>query len=496
MSSSAFKPFATTGTEAQQLLQSHELTSVQLVEQCLAQIEQHEAHLNALISVAPRHLLISAAEALDMERVEGRVRGPLHGIPIILKDNFITSSELGMTTTAGCWALASAKSSRNSAMAQTLLDGGMIILAKANMTEFAGMKVMSKMMPGWSAYGGQTFSAYVPNIEPNETLLGHSAPGGSSTGSAVGVAAGYAPLAIGAETVGSIVTPASRAALYAIKPTVGIVDTTGAYCLTDFYDSAGPMAKSTRDLIPVCELLLNRKITVEGELDMDDLKVGFLDPRKWTLTEEICRQHDGTAEEMVERYEECLAGLRKSGCNATYPVTLAAEAALLVNGQSIVKPVAFWEFKNICIPRFLSFFDESPVRTLGELIKYNEKHKEKAMPEPVTGQDDLIQAEAETFDQDHVAFLRAKGREVAQHALDDAFEQQGIDMIAAPTDSSLCVYAAQAGYPLATMPLGQLSYNNRPFGLCMVAKAGREESLLRFMAFYEECTPARPIPHL
>ncbi|KAI1290544.1 amidase signature domain-containing protein [Xylaria venustula] len=493
---SAFNPLVTTGTETQKLLQSRELTSVQLVEQCLARIEQHETHLNALISVAPRDVLISAAEALDRERVEGSVRGPLHGIPIILKDNFVTSSELGMTTTAGCWALASVKSSRNSAVAQTLLDAGMIILAKANMTEFAGMKVMSKMMPGWSAYGGQTISAYVPNIEPDETLLGHSAPGGSSTGSAVAVAAGYAPLAIGAETIGSIVTPASRAALYAIKPTVGIVDTTGAYCLTDFYDSAGPMAKSTRDLVPVCELLLNRKITVGVKLDLDDLAVGFLDPRKWTLTEDMCRQHEGTAEEMVERYEDCLAGLRKSGCKAKYPVTLAVESALLVSGESIIRPVAFSEFKNICIPRFLSFFDEPLVRTLGELIKYNEDHKDKAMPEPVTGQDDLIQAETETFDHHHVTFLKAKGREAAQHALDDAFELQGVDMIAAPADSSLCVYAAQAGYPLATMPLGQLSYNGRPFGLCMVAKAGREESLLRFMAFYEECTPARPIPLL
>ncbi|KAI1263472.1 hypothetical protein F5Y18DRAFT_429160 [Xylariaceae sp. FL1019] len=182
-----------------------------------------------------------------------------------------------------------------------------------------------------------------------------------------------------------------------------------------------------------------------------------------------------------------------AGCSLCYQAysPMAKSARDLVSVCELLLNLS--QFKNTCIPRFPSFFGEAPVLTLGELIEYNEDHNEKAMPEPVTGQDNLIQAETGTFDQNHVSFPRAKGRDIAQHTLDDAFEQQGVDMIAAPADSSLCVYAAQAGHPLATMPLGQLSHSGRLFCLCMVAKAGREESLLRFMGFYEECTPARPI---
>ncbi|KAK0655603.1 amidase signature domain-containing protein [Cercophora newfieldiana] len=216
-----FDPFITNAADLQELLRQGIITSVRIVEEYLRQIDRHESSVNSFIAIAPRDGLLRIAARFDEERGRGDVRGPLHGLPIVLKDNFITADDLGMGTTAGSWALVGAKAKHNSVIAQKLIDAGLIILGKTNMTEFAGMK-MTMMMPGRSAYGGQTLSPYVGPIEEGETLLGHSAPGGSSTGSAVAVASGFTPLAMGTETIGSIITPASRVALYALKPTAGI----------------------------------------------------------------------------------------------------------------------------------------------------------------------------------------------------------------------------------------------------------------------------------
>ncbi|CDM34983.1 Amidase [Penicillium roqueforti FM164] len=185
----------TNAVDLQRLLDENKTTSAQDVEEYLAQIDRYEPALNALISPAPRDKVLATAKAL-------------------LKDCFVTASELGMSTTAGSYAFVGAKASKNGAITQRLIDAGLIILGKANMTEFAGMK-MTMMMPGWSAHGGQTLSPYTP--------------GASSTGSAVAVAAGFSPLAMATETIGSIVTPSTRAGLYSLKPTTGVQDTTGLY---------------------------------------------------------------------------------------------------------------------------------------------------------------------------------------------------------------------------------------------------------------------------
>ncbi len=171
-------------------------------------------------------------------------------------------------------------------------------------------------MPGWSAYGGQTLSPYVGRLEIGEKVLGHSvsdclyyflllsssptkSPGGSSTGPAVAVASGFSPLSIGTETIGSIMVPASRAALYAIKPTVGSINIKGIFSLSAMYDSAGPMAKSPADLVPVMEILLGRPFSSAIQKDWNGLSIGFVDPTAWNLDEAMCRQFEGTAEEMV-----------------------------------------------------------------------------------------------------------------------------------------------------------------------------------------------------
>ncbi|XWW97643.1 hypothetical protein V2A60_005628 [Cordyceps javanica] len=490
MSQPLFNPQTTNALELAQLLSRGRITSVEIVQTYLAQIEQHNPGLNALISQPPRENVLRAAARLDREREDGKLRGPLHGIPVILKDCFTTASDLGMSTTCGSLALVGARAPKNSAIVQRMLDGGLIILAKSNMTEFCGMK-MTYMMPGWSAHGGQTLSPYVRVIEKDEKILGHSAPGGSSTGSGVSVSAGFAPLAMGTETIGSIITPASRNALYGLKPTVGAQDATGMFTMTEFYDSPGPMAKSAADVRVLAGLLLGKDFDAPDVGSWEGLPVGIVDPRLWTLDESMCRQHPGTAENMVEEYETMVETLRGSGCSLQYPFALPD-----LSGFPDTISLAHWEFNNICLPKFLEAFDDFPIRSVKDIVQFNQDHKEQAMPEPYTEQNDLIKAmnsnePAETVDEIK-ATLRAKARGV----LDTAFDEAAVRVLVGTCDSAFCVHAAAAGYPVCVVPLSTLRYNGRPFGVCGIARGGDEEALLRFMAAYEAAMPGRAVPVL
>ncbi|EHK18330.1 uncharacterized protein TRIVIDRAFT_68353 [Trichoderma virens Gv29-8] len=489
MPSAPFNDVLTTNAvDMQRLLADNQTTSVQIVQQYFEQIDRHEPVLNALISPAPRDQVLRVAAALDEERSNGNIRSAFHGIPIVLKDTFVTASSLGMSTTAGSWAFAGAKSTKNSVIAQMLINAGLIIIGKANMTEFAGMK-MTMMMPGWSSYGGQTLSPYVGKIEDNETLLGHSAPGGSSTGSAVAVAAGFSPLAMGTETIGSIVTPSTRAGLYALKVTNGVMDTTGVYTMTDFFDSVGPMAKSSADVRIIAEILLKRSFSSADLGTWKGLSVGFLDPNVWKMAKEMCPPHEGTAEQMVEDYEDTIKLLQKDGRSLKYPIKIADVDELTVDGEQAIMPIA-------CILRFIDSFEECPVKSAEDIVKFNKDNSEKAMPPPYTEQNDLEKSLGCNDDPEKIEGLRNELRHVARQIVNTAFDTQGVNLIVAPGDSSLCIHAAAAGYPIATAPIGQLRYNGRPFGLCILARENQEELLLRFMAAYEAVAAPRPVPNL
>ncbi|KUL84917.1 hypothetical protein ZTR_07885 [Talaromyces verruculosus] len=488
-----FDVLTTTAVDLQHLLTQQKLTSVQILESYFAQIDRHEPFLNALISPAPRDKVLAIAAALDAKRKTSGSRSPFHGIPIVLKDSFVTASELGMSTTAGSTVLIGSVASKNGAIVQRLIDAGLIVLGKGNMTELAGMK-MTMMMPGWSAHGGQTLSPYVGKMEENEKLLGHSAPGGSSTGSAVSVAAGFAPLAMGTETIGSIVTPSTRAALYALKPTIGIQDSTGLYCMTEFFDSPGPIAKSAADVHVLTEILLGRKfdLPVESESNIwEGIEVGFLDPKVWKMADDFCTQFEGTAEQMVDEYEETVSNLRNHGCSLKYPISLKDTSAL-----KGILAIAYWDFKNICIPAFIESFDECPISSVADIVRYNKENHEIALPAPFTEQNDLESAINNTETKQNIDKLKHDLRSTARQILNGAFDEYQVSLIAAPGDSPLCIHAAAAGYPIATVPIGQLRYNKRPFGLCIIAKANEEEMLLRFMSAYEKVAKPRPVPNL
>jgi amidase len=296
-----FDPLAATAGELQELLQDGKLTSVDIVDVYLKQIEKHNHNglkLNAIISVAPRDILVKRAERLDQERRNGATRSPLQGIPIVVKDSIITDVKLGMPTTNGSLAYKVARATRNAECIERLVQAGMIILGKANLTEASGMKSPS-MTPGWSPAGGQTQTPYVfPSNREGDKILGNSRPGGSSSGSAMAVAAGFAPLALGTEAVGSLITPANRAALYGLKLPPGVSPNDGIFGISETFDGVGGMAKSADDLKMLTALLMGQSASAQS-LAEESLSVGFVDPREWQLPEAICAPDELDAKQMV-----------------------------------------------------------------------------------------------------------------------------------------------------------------------------------------------------
>lgn len=207
----------------QKLFGNGSLQSVDLIAAYTAQIRKHDDHLHAMLSMPSMECLLGIAQALNQERLNGHLRGPLHSTPIIIKDNIATHPSLGMNTSTGSLALLNSRPCKNAKIIDMLISAGVVIFGKANLSELANYK--GRMIPsGRSSVGGQTQSAYVRGgLDPNDNKDSHSSPSASSTGSAVAVSAGYAPVSIGTETDGSLVCPAGRAALYTIKPTIGLV---------------------------------------------------------------------------------------------------------------------------------------------------------------------------------------------------------------------------------------------------------------------------------
>ncbi|KXL51266.1 hypothetical protein M433DRAFT_150871 [Acidomyces richmondensis BFW] len=374
-----------TASEAQKLLTSGMITSVDLIEAYLTQIERHNhsgLHLNALISVAPRDALLDRARHLDFERQAGRTLGALHGIPFITKDVFVTHPSMGMPTTAGAPCFRSAKAKRTAPLLQHLMDNhGMILLGKANLTEFCGLK-MPMLTPGWSAAGGQTQNPYIfGGLVKGEKILGHSSPGGSSSGSAVGVAAGFAPLSIGTEVCGSLITPANRAGVYALKCGLGEVDDRGSWKYTDCIDHVGAMAKGAEDLAAFTAALMQRPRPFEVGGGFEGMKVAFTDPKIWRLSADYSDWPGDTRQQMERGFAEVVSKIRELGADVSENVELSpAEHLFKHEGKSVFYEISFYQIKKTYIQNFIAEFSECEVQCLEDIIKYNEVHKDECLP--------------------------------------------------------------------------------------------------------------------
>ncbi|KAH0194789.1 amidase signature enzyme, partial [Aureobasidium melanogenum] len=489
-----------TATEAQKQLQKSAITAVDLVEACLDQIARHNhagLHLNALISVAPRDKLIAAATKLDAERQAGRSKGPLHAIPIVLKDCILTSTQtLGLPTTLGCPCFAAATCLQNSPLVDRLLDAGLLIIGKANLTELCGLK-MRPNTPGWSAHGGQTQNPYIfGGLEKNGKFIGNSSAGGSSSGSGASVASGFAPLALGTQTGGSVILPANRAGLYALVCGHGTVPTQGNYCLSQEIDCVGAMAKSALDVNQLASVIMGKEIPFELEEDCSfrGMRVGFLDPKVWHLPgNDYCNFPGDTRLQIETAFIEASIKIDSLGANIRNDLELSLPGKNFeIQGKSLGYEHCMQRLQSGDFTAFAAQYQDSEVRTLEQMVAWNADHSKISMPLDHPCQDELIDLLNNTSTPGEGQEWRCELMKQGKAGLDP--------LLFIPQQQVSFLYLADhinIGYPIACAPLGMMAYseeNQRPFGLCLVASRGGEHTLLRFLRAFELTFPPRPLP--
>ncbi|KAL6719943.1 hypothetical protein ACLMJK_001864 [Lecanora helva] len=492
----------TTASDLKELLAEKRVSSVDLVELYLAQIEKHNhngANLNAIISTAPREGVLKVARELDEERESGKLRGPMHGIPIIVKDVFLTPS-LGMGTTCGSYALRGQHASRDAAVVEQLVKAGFIIIAKANLTEFGSYKA-SNITCGWSAVGGQTQSPYVRNgVEYPTPFLGHSTPAGSSSGSTVGVAAGFAPVSVGAETDGSVVQPASRAALYGLKASHGATKLAGVLPGAHSFDCLGGFAKTSADLASLMTVLLEeRDLSTSLSNSWEGINVGFVETSLWKFPPQVCEPNENFREQLSSSIDEARRRISAAGAHVVAPVELTQFFDLFKDpdGPPNMGDLIFYEFRH-SIADFFVLYPNAPVKSLEDLVKFNREHADVELPEHQSKQDSFehmlnLDLTQDQFDS-HLAILR----KAARSSIDKVLSEHKIDVIIGPSDGMFASMGAAAGYPVASMPLGFADFNGRAFGVQVLARSGEENKILRVMSAWEATIPEgrQPPPSL
>ena len=497
----AFALEETTISDLRDGMSSGRLTARSIVEAYLARIDSMDRQgpaLRSLIEVNPDVLTIT--EQLDRERRQGRTRGPLHGIPVLLKDNIDTHDR--MTTTAGSLALSGSVPARDSFVAQRLRAAGAVLLGKANMSEWANIR-SSRSTSGWSARGGQCRNPYV--LDRN--------PCGSSSGSAVAVSANLAAVAIGTETDGSIVCPASANGIVGIKPTVGLVSRAGIIPISHSQDTAGPMARTVRD----AALLLGAMAGVDSGDTATRTREGgthdyttFLDAGGLRGARiGVARDFFGFDERVDRVLQTALDEMSAQGAVLIDPLELRLprEAGLLELN------VLLYELKAN-LNAYLEALDSSvPVRSLEDVIRFNEENRETEMP--YFGQDLFLEAEKKgpLSDEVYLQSLDAIRTTAREEGIDAVMEQHRLDAIVAPTGGPAWKTdlvngdqvaggsarpAAIAGYPNITVPAGHIL--GLPIGLSFFGRAWSEPVLLRIAYAFEQATmqrrPPRFLPEL
>ncbi|KAK3331558.1 amidase signature domain-containing protein [Apodospora peruviana] len=470
------------------LLDEGQLTSVDLVRAYVSQITNHNhagTKLHALVSVVQDDIALDVARRLDKERRKGQIRSRLHGIPFVAKDTMWSEASLGVPTTCGTFALRNTLAKENADVIQLFIDAGMILIGKANLSELGGAK-SSKCIAGCSASGGQTQSAYVMGgIAPGDSWLGHSNPAGSSAGSAVAVSAGMAPMALGTEADGSLVMPSDRAALYSIRLSPDAISRRGVLPYNGLSDSLGPMTKSPEDAAHVLNILLGRNdLTQFLGRSFAGMNIGFLDPTEWASGPAAVKPNESFAKQYISEFDAAVGKIEAAGATVTRKVKLRRITA---EDDNMCSSIAWHDYG----PGFADFtagMINPPVRTLSELVEFNKKHHEEAMPEGCEGQDCIEEAVAKMNATTDEVYKECRRKVIHNNrvlGLDQTFAEYGLDVIiGAPTGRSVTVYDL-AGYPVGTMPLGYARFNERPFGVAVVAPRRREDVIIGIMSAWE-----------
>jgi amidase len=483
-------------TDLQDAMKSGKHTARSIAEKYLARVDQIDKQgpaINSIIELNPDALAI--ADSLDKERKEKGMRGPLHGIPVMIKDNIDTADK--MMTTAGSLALLGSRPSKDSTVAQKLREAGAVILAKANLSEWANIR-SDHSTSGWSGRGGQTKNPYA--LDRN--------PCGSSSGSGAGVSANLCAAAIGTETDGSIVCPSSGNGLVGIKPTVGLVSRTGIIPISHTQDGAGPMCRSVRDAAIVLGTLTG----------IDDKDTATADSREHSYTDYlqflkadglrgarigVVRKTFGFSEKVDKIMEDALDAMKKQGAILVDPAPIETAGKF---GESEFT-VLLYELKADLNAYLARLGPNAPVKTLQDIIDFNEKNREREMP--YFGQDTFVKAQEKgpLTTQEYLDALAKNHQLARKEGIDATMDKNNLDALVGPTggpawltdhingDSSgggSSSAAAVAGYPHITVPAGFIS--GLPVGISFFGRAWSEPVLIRLAFAFEQATNIRKPP--
>jgi len=489
----AFELDETTIADLQQAMASGRRTSrriTQLYLDRMAAIDRSGPQLRSVIETNPDALAI--ADQLDAERKAGKVRGPLHGIPMLLKDNIATADR--MTTTAGSLALEGSIAPKDSFVAARLREAGVVLLGKANLSEWANIR-SNHSSSGWSARGGQCRNPYV--LDRN--------PCGSSSGSGAAIAANLAAAAIGTETNGSIVCPASANGIVGLKPTVGLVSRARIIPISHSQDTAGPMTRTVRDAALVLAALSGvdpeDEATVASKGRVQDY-VAALDAAGLKGARiGVARQFFGFSPDVDVLMAKALDAITAAGATL---VDVRLEGTEQADRASF--EVLLYELKADLAAYLATLGPSAPVKTLADVIAFNEAHRDKEMP---FFDQDIFEQANQKGPLTEKAYLDAlaTSRRIARTAIDGVMDAERLVAIVAPAGGPAWVTdhvtgdhfsggssspAAIAGYPNISVPAGEV--RGLPVGLSFFGRAWSEAALLKVAYAFEQATKHRKAP--
>jgi amidase len=479
--------------DLQNKMQAGTHTSKALTGMYLKRIEEVDKAgpaLNAVIEINPDALAI--AEQMDAERKTGKIRGPLHGIPILIKDNIDTADK--MMTTAGSLALVGNIASRDAFVVSQLRKAGAVLLGKTNLSEWANFR-STRSCSGWSSRGGQT---------KNPIILDRN-PSGSSSGSGSAVAANLCAVAVGTETDGSVISPASQNGIVGIKPTVGLVSRSGIIPISATQDTAGPMTRTVKDAAILLTAMagLDNSDAITNESDGKGAKdyTAFLDAnaitgKKIGVEKRFFEGHEA----VVALYREAIALLKAKGATI-----VEVELRKLINELGNAEyTVLQYEFKD-GVNKYLATAN-APVKTLADVISFNKKNEATVMP---FFKQEILETCEEKGNLENKEYTDAVAKSTsARNIINNMLQQNGldaicgistgmagcIDMINGDYDTGFyfCPPSAMAGYPHITVPMGHIY--DLPVGLSFIGKAYSEPVLIGLAYAYEQATKKRKQP--
>ena len=467
-----------------------------LVERYLERIEaldRRGPHLGAVIELNPDARAI--AESLDRELRAGKKRGPLHGVPVLVKDNIETRDR--MMTTAGSLALEGNYARQDAPIVQRLRDAGAVILGKTNLSEWANFR-SSRSVSGWSGRGLQTRNPYV--LDRNTS--------GSSSGSGAATAANLCAVAVGTETDGSIVSPSSINGLVGIKPTVGLLSRTGIIPISHTQDTPGPMARTVRDAAILLSVMAGAdpadSATHEAGSHIQPDYTHFLDPNGLRGARiGVARKQFTNNPEVTRLIEAALDAMKKAGAEIVDPADLPSQGQM---GNAEFQ-VLCYEFKADLNAYLGKLGPGARIHSLADAIAFNEQNRDSEMP--IFGQEDFeyCQKKGPLTDQAYLDAL-AKCRKLSRdEGIDAVVATHKVDAIVAPTSGPAWLIdyvncdadvggcsspAAVAGYPHITVPAGFV--RGLPVGVSFFGAAWSEPVLLKLAYAYEQLTQARRPP--